>query len=175
VRSTVQKLTPDELQSENVRHTITENDAEIESRLRDLGSGDRINVSSKVLFDVYTNGDDEPSEPMEKEADQPKADAFDTATYDQYIAAEVMLPQGDVLVPAKVVGRKHDANGNPVGVGNSNPLLDSRVYNVEFPDGHIDEYAANIIAENIYSQVDSEGITFSYWMKSSPIAAMTLL
>jgi hypothetical protein len=30
------------------------------------------------------------------------------------------------------------------------------VYEVTFPDGHIEEYAANIIAENIYSQVDGE-------------------
>jgi hypothetical protein len=71
-----------------------------------------------------------------------------------------MLPQGDVLVPAKVIGRKRDSDGNPVGVGNTNPLLDTRVYEVEFPDGHTDAYAANIIAENIYSQVDAEGNQF---------------
>jgi hypothetical protein len=31
------------------------------------------------------------------------------------------------------------------------------VYDVEFSDGDIKEYAANIIAESIYSQVDDEG------------------
>jgi hypothetical protein len=29
---------------------------------------------------------------------------------------------------------------------------------VQFPDGHVKEYAANALAENIYSQVDAEGI-----------------
>lgn len=36
-------------------------------------------------------------------------------------------------------------------------MLDSRVYEVYLPDGHIKEYAANALAENIYAQVDAEG------------------
>ena len=32
------------------------------------------------------------------------------------------------------------------------------MYDVEFPDGTIRPYAANAIADNIYAQVDSEGI-----------------
>jgi hypothetical protein len=51
----------------------------------------------------------------------------------------------------------NDCNGNPIGVGHSNPVLDSRVYKVKFPDGHMEEFAANTIAENIFSQVDEEG------------------
>jgi hypothetical protein len=31
------------------------------------------------------------------------------------------------------------------------------LYEVKFPDGHVSEYAANVIIENIYQQVDSEG------------------
>jgi hypothetical protein len=90
----------------------------------------------------------------------PEADAFDAQMYDQYISAEVMVPQDDVLVTAKVIGRKHDRDGNPIGVGHSNPLLDSHVYDVQFLDGHTGEFAANTIAENIYSQVDEEGNQF---------------
>jgi hypothetical protein len=44
-----------------------------------------------------------------------------------------------------------------VGIANNNPLLDTRVYEVEFPDGHREEYAANMIAESIYAEVDPEG------------------
>ena len=33
------------------------------------------------------------------------------------------------------------------------------VYDVEFPDGVIKEYAANIIPENMYSQVDPDGLS----------------
>jgi len=35
-----------------------------------------------------------------------------------------------------------------------NPILDTRVYEVEFPDGTINDYAANILAEALYAQVD---------------------
>ena len=32
---------------------------------------------------------------------------------------------------------------------------------MQFPDGHTEEYAANIIAESLYSTVDDEGNTYS--------------
>ena len=35
-------------------------------------------------------------------------------------------------------------------------LLNSLVYEVEFPDGYVKEYSANIIAENMLTQVDYE-------------------
>jgi hypothetical protein len=58
---------------------------------------------------------------------------------------------------AKVVRRSIDENGKIVGSFNENPALNTLVYEVEFPDGAIKEYAANTIAENILYQVDSEG------------------
>jgi len=48
-------------------------------------------------------------------------------------------------------------DGNPIGVRNNNPILDTREYEVEMPDGSTAAYAANVIAENLFSQVDSEG------------------
>ena len=98
--------------------------------------------------------------PMEPEAERPEADAFTPEMYDTLISAEVLLPKGDILVPAKVTGRKRNENGDPVGTAHTNPILDTRVYNVHFPDGHTEEYAANIISENIYSQVDDDGNRF---------------
>jgi len=35
--------------------------------------------------------------------------------------------------------------------------MDSREYLIEFPDGDEEKYAANVIAENLYLQADSEG------------------
>ena len=40
---------------------------------------------------------------------------------------------------------------------NENPILDTRVFQVEYPDGHLEEYATNVIAEALYSNIDSEG------------------
>jgi hypothetical protein len=68
----------------------------------------------------------------------PEADDFDPEVFDAYLRAEVLLPKGDSLVTGTVVGRKRDMNGNPVGQRNSNPILDSRVYEVQFPDGHVE-------------------------------------
>ena len=58
---------------------------------------------------------------------------------------------------AKVVSRVKDKNGKVKFFYNNNSILDTRVYEVIFPDGVVSQYAENIIAENIYSQVDSNG------------------
>ena len=39
--------------------------------------------------------------------------------------------------------------GNPKGIYNPNPHVDSREYEVMFDDGTVKEYSANVIAENI--------------------------
>ena len=44
-----------------------------------------------------------------------------------------------------------------MGVVTPNPLTNKSLYEVEFPDGHVEELQYNIIAENMMSQVDSEG------------------
>ena len=78
---------------------------------------------------------------------------------DPYLHMEVGLPRGDDdrLVHAKVKSRAVDVDGNPMGIGNNNPLLDTRVYEVEFVDGTTEKLTANIIAENLLAQVDEEG------------------
>jgi hypothetical protein len=43
------------------------------------------------------------------------------------------------------------------GRANVNPVLDTRTYKIEFPDGRSDENTANVIAENMYAQCDIEG------------------
>ena len=49
-----------------------------------------------------------------------------------------------------------DKHGNPIGCYDKNPVLDSRVYNVMFPDGIINQYAANIITYSIDNEVDED-------------------
>ena len=48
-----------------------------------------------------------------------------------------------------------DKNGQVKGNYNNNTILNTRVYGVMFPDGAVCQYAANKIAENMYSQVES--------------------
>lgn len=40
---------------------------------------------------------------------------------------------------------------------NKNPILDTRVYEIEFLWGEVTELAANIITESMYAQHDSNG------------------
>ena len=55
--------------------------------------------------------------------------------YDKLISAEVCLPCGDGLHMAKVIGRSVDPDGNIIGTYNDDPILNTLVYDVEFPDG----------------------------------------
>ena len=58
---------------------------------------------------------------------------------DGYINAEVILPdKNGIPVLTKVKNRKRDSAGNPVGEHNDNPILDTRVYALEFPDGRVE-------------------------------------
>ena len=54
----------------------------------------------------------------------------------------------------KVTGRSKDIDGNVTVNYNDNTFLNTIVYYVKFPYGVIEENAANILAGNIYIQVD---------------------
>jgi hypothetical protein len=84
-----------------------------------------------------------------------------TEAFDQYIAASILFPQGGEQKKATVMRRRiNPETGFPVGVRNSNPILDTREYEVQFPDGSTDTFTANLIAKNLYAQVDDEGRSY---------------
>ena len=58
-----------------------------------------------------------------------------------------------------MIVRTVDPEGHIVGTYYENPIMNTIVYDVEFPDGEGKEYLANIIAENLFSQVNNEGFT----------------
>ncbi|KAL7474926.1 hypothetical protein ACHAW6_000869 [Cyclotella cf. meneghiniana] len=51
----------------------------------------------------------------------------------------------------RVLHRKCDANGVPVGKAHKQPSMDTHVYEVHFLDGRTKELATNIIAEALYA------------------------
>jgi hypothetical protein len=71
-----------------------------------------------------------------------------------------LIPKGDGTIVGKVIKRAKGEDGNPIGLRNSNPLINTREYEVLMPNGATVSYTANVIAENLYSQVDSEGRQF---------------
>jgi hypothetical protein len=76
---------------------------------------------------------------------------------DNYLGAEVILPFQGTMRAGKVCKRARDEEGELYGHANNNPILDTRMYQVEFPDGSHAEYAANVIAESMYAQCDPAG------------------
>jgi hypothetical protein len=58
---------------------------------------------------------------------------------------------------AVVKKHKRDKDGHLIGKTNSNPILDTSLYHVEFADGSSGTYAANTIAKYIFKQIDEEG------------------
>ena len=58
---------------------------------------------------------------------------------------------------ARVVKRLRDKYGISIGTDNDNPIMDSRIFEVEYPYGHRESLAANAVAENLFAQVDDEG------------------
>ena len=82
----------------------------------------------------------------------------DEDAIDKYIGMELIMDAGtDFERGARVVKRAKDDEGRPIGTAHSNPIMDSRSYEVEFADGTRDKVIANIIAENMYAQIDDHG------------------
>jgi len=125
VRSTVQPLTPEEAQDPVVQKNIVSLDQQIMAKVPQTTVKLPI---EQTLQDIY--------DPYEPEAEKPEILDITPETYDSLISAEVILPQGDTLIPAVVKSRKRNASGQPIGIANPNPMLDTRVYEVAFPDGH---------------------------------------
>jgi hypothetical protein len=72
-----------------------------------IGSG-HVPLKYVIHNEVIPAPDENLNVPMEPEAERPEADAFTPEMYDTLISAEVLLPKGDILVPAKVIGRKRN-------------------------------------------------------------------
>ncbi|MGH7954979.1 MAG: hypothetical protein ACREOZ_03375 [Gloeomargaritales cyanobacterium] len=157
-RTTVQVISQDELITNVVIDDIKSFDTAIQQKIGDeLEENAIANLLAHESRTKPTDTDVEFGTSVEPDAEMPEADDFDSEAYDKYISAQVLLPEGDKLVSCRVVNRKRDRDDHPIGRHNRNPILDTRIYNVEFPDGHVQEFAANVIAESLYSQVDDEG------------------
>jgi hypothetical protein len=55
--------------------------------------------------------------------------------------------------------RRRDAEGSLTERTNHNPILDTALYEVEFKDGRVKAFHANMIADSIYAIVDDNGYT----------------
>ena len=153
-------MTPQEEEDCQVKRCMTTFNTAITEKLGDpmkdkdlpeLESGHHALIS--VVTPVYEAYEDD----NEKQSHAQNPDDFDPETYDAYVWAQIELPCEDDMKLGTVLHCKCDKDGRPTGKYNQSPLLDTCIYEVEFSDGEILEYAANIITENLYSQCGNEG------------------
>ena len=165
-RRTVRPLHVDELHSPQEIKKREIFDALIERRWGTSGSPPPISQSKQSednTWDEY-HDQDEPARCIPEIEDVVDIEGkllCQQPAYDRIINAEVLLQHGDKVQSAKVLQQSIGPNGLIAGKYDDNPALNSIVYDVEFPDGTVKEYSANIIAENMLTQVDSDGFTMT--------------
>ena len=76
---------------------------------------------------------------------------------DNYLNAEIMLPQASKMKRGQVTRWKRDSDGNPLGHAHPNLLFDTWSYTVEFDNGEVTTLTTNLIAESMYLQCDPDG------------------
>ena len=76
---------------------------------------------------------------------------------DEHINIELMLPHSGEMKKGRVTSRKRTSDGHLVGTSNPNPIMDTRIYEVEFHDGTFADFSTNEIMENLYAQTDEYG------------------
>jgi hypothetical protein len=161
-RSTVQHLTKEDALQDTVQVSI---------QAYHVSLHDKLEVEDNVVNNfqgfILNDEDDDPDTVNTEAFDESVKDLDDVLddnledSYDGYINAELQLPDADGNMRlGKVIKRAKGNDGKTIGRSHANPLLDTSEYVVQLPDGSTQEYAANVIAENMFSQIDSEGRRF---------------
>ena len=157
----------EELLTNAIKQQLTSLDEAINLRICNQIKDNKATRKTSYELDGIPEGlfDDEEefiAEPIEPKLSTLEVDEYMSEAYDEYLTAEVVLPHGGELARAKVTAHKHDAMGRPIGKkAPSQPMLDTRMYEVEYPDGSTEAIMVNLIAKNLYSQVNAKGHTFS--------------
>ena len=160
--ATVQHITEQDLQSDDICKQFEQLDSSLNECLNDHNfiSSDATNMLHEEDLEDRFNEVDEGIDNPEPINESGLAGNIEEGTnvYDEYLGAELIFDVGPDGAPRKgiVVKQLRGADRCPIRQGHHNPLLDTHKYEVEV-EGIPQEFTANMIAENLYSQVDSEG------------------
>jgi len=177
--SSITHLTDEEQREDRIMQAIKELDDSIESKIGNYKNaiipGNEVN-DDLLYLDFMKEDDADRNDSIEfqerlkddfifsiLESDKMKYnDLLSKELQDKYIGVSVLLPRSDSYNDAVIKKRKRTADGNYlIGKEDTNPILDTRIYEVEFTDGGIGEYSTNMIAESLYSSCDEEGNQYS--------------
>jgi hypothetical protein len=123
------------------------------------GAQIEIKDDPNILY-ILDEDNNERDEPFDERFITPDDEDISIDMFDNLLSAEVLLPRGETYQTGQVIGYKRDHDGNLIGNTHQNPLLNTRLYQVQFDDGSIQDFAANCIAEAIYNEIDDEGNKF---------------
>ena len=174
-KTSVEHVTQDDYLQPDTRKEIEEFNRQLEERLKDDNfilkdeAGNPLglayledieideNPGVKVEGGVVPSDEDYGDMPV---GERPEDD--DEEAIDQYLNMELIMDVGsNDERRGRVIKRARGQDGEAIGRAHTNPLFDTREYDIEFTDGTIERYAANVIAENMFAQVDEEGNMYS--------------
>ena len=152
-RSTYGALKPDELVNLDGIKALDEFDMATEEN---LGPATSAKYSESDL-EIVTPSLDRYEDDEEHQTHMPEVDDITPEVIENYIGAEIMIYHGDTVAQGSVKRRKRNVEVNTIGKANSNPIIDTKTYEVEFEDGSMSTYSEDVIAESMYAQCDEEG------------------
>ena len=90
-------------------------------------------------------------------------DIFDPEEFDNYVNMELALDRHDDGPEfARVNKILKDKDGRPIGISAENPILDKRIYKVEYYDGYKKAMTANAIVSNLFTKSTKMNNIFYY-------------
>lgn len=172
LKMSVQHVTRDDYLEENLKKQIEDFNNKLDENLNDKNYEVDLSPEFESMYlddveddDVYpnpgvTHKDD--TTPTAKEYgdmisnEWPKDD--DEEAIDKYLNVELILKAGtNNERQGWVIKHAKGSDGKSIGHAHKNPMFDTREYEVEFTNGMREKYQANVIAKNMFAQVDSEG------------------
>ena len=166
-RSSVISIPEHEYSSDAVKQMMSSFDATINDK---IGNNNKFLVDTNIPVDIQNKYVDSFKKLNELKAapklwdDDPNSLPYEATSeeaameqLDEYIGTQILLSTKTGPKLVKVTSRKRENSGHLIGTKHSKPPLDSRMYNVQFPDGHFEQYTTNVLAEDIFESCDDDG------------------
>ena len=134
-------------------------ESRIGNSLQPLYKATKSNTSYYIFFDDDIKYDNADLTHGDELIDVKFEEIYDSYldTLDEYIGADIVISGRDVL-PVLLKFKKHKqyAYSNPIVEKKSNPILNTRIYELEFTDGYIEDFVVNSLAANIFNRAESD-------------------
>ena len=136
VRKSIWAVNSDESGTDAYKSDLSDLTEAIKQKIGDSISDDELDPDLIPDFPGFPEGLFEEEDEPNVEVAEGETAAYDVGDvtpeqYDEFIMTELLLPHGGALAHARVARRKRDSDGRPIGRRHVNPMLDTRMYEVE--------------------------------------------